>query len=117
MKLNSVMIGSQDPGTLSAFYTKLFGQPAWDDGGYTGWMIGDASLMIGPHDQVQGKNAEPGRMMWNLESPDVQVDFERLRDAGATVVEEPYKPDDESGMLIATLADPDGNYFQLFSAR
>ena len=42
--------------------------------------------------------------------------FARMRDAGAIVVAEPYTmdgaPDDA---FIATLADPDGNYFQLMS--
>jgi predicted enzyme related to lactoylglutathione lyase len=115
MNLNSVMIGSQDPKVLSAFNTKLFGQPSRDDGGFTGWTIGDGSLMVGPHDKVHGKNAEAGRLMWNVECPDVQADFERLRDRGATVVQEPYSPGDESEMSIATLADRDGNYFQPFS--
>ena len=115
MNLNSVMIGSQDPQTLATFYTNLFGEPEWDDGGFTGWRVGGGGLMVGPHDEVSGKNAEPGRMMWNVESEDVQADFERLRGAGAIVVQEPYKPGDEGDMLIATLADPDGNYFQLVS--
>ena len=115
MNLNNVMIGTEDAPKLAAFYTKLFGDPAWDEGGYTGWQIGAGGLMVGPHDAVKGQNAEPGRMLWNIETTDVQADFERLRDAGATVVAEPYKPRDDNEMLVATLADPDGNYFQLVS--
>jgi predicted enzyme related to lactoylglutathione lyase len=53
--------------------------------------------------------------MWNLETSDVEGEFERLRAAGATVVREPYSPDGSSEMRIATLADPDENYFQLMS--
>ena len=113
MNLNSIMIGTEDVPKLAAFYTKLFGEPSWADGGYTGWQIGVGGLMIGPHDKVKGTNAEPGRLMWNIESNDVQADFERLKSAGATVVQEPYKPGEETEMSIATLADPDGNYFQL----
>jgi predicted enzyme related to lactoylglutathione lyase len=47
----------------------------------------------------------------------VSGDFERCKTAGATVVAEPYNPGDGSDdtMRIATLADPDGNYFQLMS--
>ena len=44
----------------------------------------------------------------------MQADFERLR-SGATVIQQPCKPGDEGDMLIATLADPDGNYFRLVS--
>jgi len=115
MNLNGVMIGTDDPKKLVGFYTKLFGDPTWDEGGYTGWQIGTGGLMIGAHDHVKGTNTEPGRLLWGVESADVQADFERFRDAGAEVVKEPYKPSDEAEMLIATLADPDGNYFQLVS--
>jgi predicted enzyme related to lactoylglutathione lyase len=118
MNLNSILIGSEDPSRLAEYYTKLFGEPGWDDGGYTGWLIGSGALTVGPHSEVSGKNAEPGRVIWNIESPDVRADFERLRDAGAEVVREPYMPEgmpEGTEAWIATLADPDGNYFQLMS--
>jgi predicted enzyme related to lactoylglutathione lyase len=115
MNLNNIMIGTEDPQKLAGFYTKLFGAPAWDEGGYTGWQIGTGGLMIGPHDKVHGSNAEPGRIIWNIESDDVKGDFDRLKESGANVVAEPYRPDENADMWIATLADPDGNYFQLAS--
>jgi len=117
MNLNSILIGSEDPQRLADYYTRLFGEPTWSDGGYIGWMIGSGALTIGPHDQVTGKNAHPGRIIWNIESADVKGDFDRFKAAGATVVRDPYNPGgpaDEAG-LIATLADPDDNYFQLMS--
>ena len=40
MNFNSILIGSEDPARLTAYYTRLFGEPGWDDGGYTGWLIG-----------------------------------------------------------------------------
>jgi predicted enzyme related to lactoylglutathione lyase len=117
MNLNSILIGSEDPRRLAEFYTKLFGEPTWDEGGYTGWQIGTGGLTVGPHDQVKGDNQQPGRIIWNVESSDVRGDFERFKTVGATVVQEPYNPGDgsEGEMTIATLADPDGNYFQLAS--
>jgi predicted enzyme related to lactoylglutathione lyase len=116
MNLNSVLIGSEDPKRLAEFYTKLFGTPGWDEGGYTGWLIGAGGITVGPHDEVKGKNPQPGRLIWNIESTDVKGDFERLKAAGATVVREPYNPGEgESEMLIATFSDPDDNYFQLLS--
>ena len=42
-------------------------------------------------------------------------DFERLKAAGATVVREPYTFDEAPEAWIATLSDPDDNYFQLVS--
>lgn len=115
MDLNSILIGSEDPQRLVDYYTELFGKPAMEDGGYTGWQLGTGWLTVGPHDQVKGKSAHPGRIIWNLESSDVKGDFARLKAAGARVVREPYHPGEAADGWIATLADPDDNYFQLVS--
>ena len=117
MNMNSILIGSEDPARLVEFYTKVFGEPAWSDGGYTGWQLGSGGIMVGPHDQVKGKNAQPGRLIWNIETPDVKGEFDRMVEAGATVIQEPYNPDaaNNSDMLLCTFADPDDNYFQLAS--
>ena len=40
-------------------------------------------MTVGPHDQVHGSNAEPGRMIWNIETPDVKAEFDRFVAAGA----------------------------------
>jgi predicted enzyme related to lactoylglutathione lyase len=115
MNFNNILIGSEDPKRLAEYYTKLFGAPSWDEGGYVGWMIGSGAVSIGPHDQVHGRNAEPGRIIWNIESTDVKGDFERFKAAGATVIREPYSFQGAPDAWIATLADPDDNYFQLTS--
>jgi predicted enzyme related to lactoylglutathione lyase len=116
MNLNSILIGSEGPKRLAEYYTKLFGDPGWDDGGYTGWQIGSGWMTVGPHDQVHGANTEPGRVIWNIETPDVKAEFDRLAAAGATVVAEPYEVGGEDmEATICTLSDPDGNYFQLMS--
>jgi len=115
MNFNSILIGTDDAARLTAYYTKLFGEPSFNEGGFTGWMIGNGAVTVGQHDQVKGTNSQPGRLIWNLESPDVKTDFERLKAAGATVVREPYTFEEVPGSWIATFADPDGNYFQLVS--
>jgi predicted enzyme related to lactoylglutathione lyase len=116
MNLNSILIGSEDPKRLADYYRKLFGEPGWDQDGYTGWQIGSGWMTVGPHDQVSGRNPQPGRVIWNIETPDVKGEFDRLVEAGATVVQEPYDVGDgEEQGSIATLADPDDNYFQLMS--
>jgi predicted enzyme related to lactoylglutathione lyase len=115
MNLNSILIGTEDPKPLVEYYTKLFGEPGWDEGGFTGWQIGTGGITVGLHDQVKGKNTQPGRVIWNIESSDVKGDFERLKTAGATVVREPYNPGGGPEGLIATFSDPDDNYFQLIS--
>ena len=113
MNFNSILIGSEDPARMADYYTKLFGKPTFEDGGYTVWLVGSGAVTVGPHSEVHGKNPEPGRLIWNIESDDVRGDFERFKTAGATVVREPYGFEEMPDSLIATFADPDGNYFQL----
>ncbi len=116
MNFNSILIGSADPDRLVEYYTRLFGAPTMSEGGYTGWQIGSGFMSVGPHSEVVGKNTQPGRFLWNIETSDVQGEFERLQAAGAIVIREPYgfegMPEE---VRIATLADPDDNYFQLMS--
>ena len=115
MNFNSILIGSEDAARLTDYYTKLFGEPTWNDGGYTGWLLGSGAVTVGPHSEVSGRNPQPGRLIWNIESDDVQGDFERFKAAGATVIREPYGFEGEPGSQIATFADPDDNYFQLMT--
>ncbi len=115
MNFNSILIGSEDPQRLVEYYTKLFGDPGMSEGGYTGWQIGSGFVTVGPHSEVKGLNAQPGRVIWNIETPDVKSEFDRLVAAGARVIREPYGFEDPLNGWIATLADPDDNYFQLMS--
>jgi predicted enzyme related to lactoylglutathione lyase len=115
VNFNSILIGSADPQRLVAYYTKLFGPPGMDDGGYTGWQLGSGFVTVGPHDQVTGRNTQPGRLIWNIETPDVRGEFERFKAAGAIVIAEPYAFEGQTEAAIATFADPDDNYFQLMS--
>ena len=117
MNLNTILIGSEDPKRLTVYYTKLFGKPTTEeDGGWASWRIGNCSIAVGPHDQVKGKNADPGRILLNIETTDVKGDFSRLQAAGANVVREPYREEGwPPNTWVATIADPDDNYLQLVS--
>ena len=115
MDFNSLLIGSEDPQRLVEYYTKVLGEPAMSMDSYTSWQIGSGWITIGPHTEVKGKSVHPGRIIWNIESQDVQADFDRLKAAGGIVIAEPYGFKGQEGMSIATFADPDDNYFQLMS--
>jgi predicted enzyme related to lactoylglutathione lyase len=115
MNFNNILIGSEDPQRLVDYYTKLFGKPGMEEGGYAGWQIGTGFFSIGPHSEVHGKNPAPGRLIWNIETADVKGEFDKLKAAGAIVVREPYNMEEGQEFTIATLADPDDNYFQLMS--
>ncbi|MDQ2854091.1 MAG: hypothetical protein M3R32_04445 [Chloroflexota bacterium] len=118
MNFNNLLIGSEDPQRLVEYYSKLLGKPAFEGEGFASWRIGTGFVSVGPHDEVHGQNEQPGRIIWNIETADVPGDFARFKDAGATVVREPYTFGDGSGpsALIATFSDPDDNYFQLMTA-
>ena len=90
MNFNNILIGSANPDALVEYYTKLLGEPAMSEGGYPGWQIGSGFISVGPHSEVSGKNAHPGRLIWNIESSHVQGEFDRMKSAGAIVIREPY---------------------------
>lgn len=117
LKLNSILIGSDDPKKLAQFYGEVLqAKPGWEGGEFVGYQAGDSYLMVGPHDKVHGKSTNPERLLFNFETTNVTDEFERVKAIeGSSVVQEPYHPDANKEMLLATLADPDGNYFQLAS--
>ncbi len=115
LNLNSVMLGSKQAQALVDFYEKVFGKPADmtdPENGFWGWQVGSGFVGILNHSGMDGKTKDPGRVMINFETPQVKEEFERIKSLGGTVIHEPY----EMGQgWIATLADPDGNYFQLMN--
>lgn len=117
MKLSGVMLGSENPTKLAELYTAMLGEPSWQEDEWFGYGDGGSSLMIGPHSEVHGQNAEPPRIMVSFTAEDVQAEFNRIKELGATVIAEPYQPskDENPEMWLATFADADGNYFQLSS--
>lgn len=115
LNLNSIMIGTRQPRVLAEFYEKVLGKPADmvdEENGFWGWQAGSAFISLLDHSEMGGKTKDPGRVMMNFETAEVKEEFERLKSLGATVIREPY---DMGGGWIATLADPDGNYFQLLN--
>ena len=115
LNLNSIMIGTKQTQALVAFYEKVLGKPAEmvdTENGFYGWQVGNVYFGILEHSEMGGNSKDPGRVMLNYETSQVKEEFERIKTIGAAVIREPY---DMGGGLIATLADPDGNYFQLIA--
>ena len=113
LNLNSVMIGTNQTEALASFYEKVLGKPADmvdSEYGFYGWQVGSAFLSVLKHSEMGGKTKDPGRVMFNFETAQVKEEFERIKALGSVVIREPYEME---GGWIATLADPDGNYFQL----
>lgn len=112
--LHSVMIGSNHVRALGKFYAQVLARPAEmvEEGKEYGWKLGNSFFVVGEHSAMPGTSKEPGRIMVNFETTQVNEEFERIRAAGAVVIREPYEM---AGMWVATFADPDGNYFQLMT--
>jgi len=113
LNLNSIMIGTKQIKVLADFYEKVLGKPAEmadAENGFYGWQVGATYFSILDHSEMGGRTKDPGRVMINFETSQVKEEFERIKAQGATVIREPYEM---GGGWIATLADPDGNYFQL----
>lgn len=110
------MIGTKQPKVLAEFYEKVFAKKAdWHDGNWYGWQVGNTHLTIGEHSAVKEKAKEPQRIILNFETKKVKEEFERMKNLGVEVIKTPYNPGEAQDMLIATFADPDGNYFQLMT--
>ena len=115
LNLNSVMIGTTQPNAMVEFYEKVFGKPADmvdQENGFWGWQLGGAYVGILNHSEMVGSAKDAGRIMINFETPEVKAEFTRILSLGAKAAHTPYEMG--SGW-VATLIDPDGNYFQLIS--
>jgi predicted enzyme related to lactoylglutathione lyase len=113
LNLNSIMIGTKQFKTLAAFYEKVIGTPPdMAETGFSGWKVGSNFMGVLEHSEMGGSTKDPGRIMLNFETAQVQQEFDRIKALGGTVIQVPYKMGET---WIATLADPDGNYFQLMT--
>lgn len=113
LNLSSIMIGTMRQKELSDFYTKVFQkEPDMNEEKFSGWTVGMTFFSVGEHSEMGGDSKDAGRIMFNFETTEVKEEFERIKSLGATVVKEPYQMGEA---WIATLADLDGNYFQLMT--
>jgi predicted enzyme related to lactoylglutathione lyase len=113
LNFNSILLSSEDHKALAEFYKKVFQKdPEMEYESYIGFLVGSCFLSIGAHDKIHGKNPNPERILFNFETKDVKGEFERIKAIGAKVIAKPYQMQEA---WIATLADPDGNYFQLMT--
>jgi predicted enzyme related to lactoylglutathione lyase len=115
LNLNSVMIGTKQTKVLAAFYEKVIGKPpdmVDSENGFYGWQVGNGYMGVLEHSEMGGNTKDPGRIMLNFETTQVKEEFERIKALGGVVIRAPYQMGNE---WIATLADPDGNFFQLMS--
>lgn len=118
-KFAGASIWSEDLHNLLPFYRDMLGlKVVQESPGFV--VLGEdqpenATLGLGTHSEVHGRNADPARHMIGLESDDLIGDWERLKEAGVEFIEDPTEYGDD--MSIATLRDPEGNLVQLWQYR
>ncbi len=110
--MRGASIWSENLDNLLPFYRDLLGLPVaiQTPGFVVLGTLGTATLGLGTHSEVHGKNADPARHMVGLGSDDVDADWKRLEAAGVAFLE---RPTDYGQLRIATLRDPEGNLIQL----
>jgi predicted enzyme related to lactoylglutathione lyase len=114
LNFNSILLSTENLEKLAEFYQKVFEkEPEMLEANYVGFLVGSAFFSLGSHDKIKGKNPNPDRILFNFETKEVKKEFERIKGIGARVIKEPYTMEGFEGFWISTLADPDGNYFQL----
>ena len=107
------MVGSMQPKVMAEFYEKVFDKkPDMAEGDWSGWLVGSTFFSVGEHSEMTDQAKDPGRVMFNFETKEVKEEFDRLIKLGAKEIKAPYEMGEA---WIATLADPDGNYFQLMT--
>jgi predicted enzyme related to lactoylglutathione lyase len=118
-QFSGATIWSEDLNNLLPFYRDVLGlKVAHESQGFV--VLGEdqsdrATLALGTHSEVHGRNADPARHMVAFTSDDLVADWKRLKEAGVEFIEDPTEYGGD--MSIATLKDPEGNLVQLWQYR
>ena len=105
--IGSLLIGSARVDHMKSWYRRAFDITENDMGAFE---FGPVQLFIETHSDVDGNVKEPARVIINLNVDDCSGLASHLKELGTRFVR---KVEQEQFGLIATVADPDGNYLQL----
>ena len=110
--LRGATIWSEDLGHLLPFYRDVLGLPVMIQ--IPGFVVlgaaGAATLALGTHSEVRGRNTDPAGHLVGLGWDEVYTDCKGLTGAGLFLIETPTT---YGQLRIATLKDPEGNLVQL----
>ena len=119
--ISAVLIWSQDYKKLADWYKeklelKTIEELDHPDDTGIGLSLGESYLWIGKHSEVQGKNKDPYRIMFNISVDSVSEVYNTLKDKKVEFIAEPFKaPTFDS--YFATFKDLDGNILQLIGKK
>jgi EmrB/QacA subfamily drug resistance transporter len=110
-RFDGLVINTDRPEQLRAWYAAAFGGEVEGDGGPAGLLSLDGvQLIFLPHSDVAGRAKEPNRILITFQVEDARTHAARLERLGSTWIR-PVEP--EPFGLLGTVADPDGNYVQI----
>ncbi len=111
----TVMVGSEQPERLAAFYRDVVGLPKNPELGDGAFDAGSTSFLIDGHSDTKGPTKEPQRVLINFFVDDLKAEQERLEGQGVRFIRSAGR--EEWGGVISTFLDPDGNYCQLIEFK
>jgi predicted enzyme related to lactoylglutathione lyase len=105
--IGSILLASDNVDEMKTWYRRAFDL---EENAMGAFELGSVQLFIEPHSEVSGRAQEPARWIINLDVDAARELADHLKDLGAVFVR---KLEAEAFGLIATVADPDGNYLQI----
>ena len=105
--IGSLLIGSSQPDAMKDWYRKAFDVKENDMGAFE---FGPVQLFVETHSDVSSPTKESARVLINLNVDDCRGLAAHLQQVGTKFVRQ---VEQEPFGLIATVADPDGNYIQI----
>jgi predicted enzyme related to lactoylglutathione lyase len=105
--IGSLLVGSSRVEYMKSWYRRAFDVKENDMGAFE---FGPVQLFVETHSEVEGNAEDPARVIINLNVDDCRALAAHLRELGTRFVR---NVEQEPFGLIATVADPDGNYIQI----
>ena len=112
--LSAILLISEDPARLAAFYKDVIGLPLeTEEHGKTekhyGCELGDLHFAIHPISNFPGARAGTGSVKLAFTVFDMDAFVKRVKAKGVKIA---YEPKDTGFALMTALSDPDGNYVE-----
>lgn len=120
-KTLSVIIWSENHEKLAKWYEDVLGFTINDitthpNDSCIGFDFGDTYFSIGRHDQVQGQNKDPFRIMVGFPVTSVSEAYESIKNKPVTWIAKPFLSPTGTTWCM-TIADPEGNILQFFGQK
>ena len=116
MKPIGIIIWTESLGNLLEFYELLFNSKVHKLKSTSAYFIyNDFRIYISEHSEVKGNSKDPNRMIINLETEDIESEYERLKNLGINFIRIPEV--ENWGGKVATFEDPDKNRINLIEQK